>query len=107
MLRRPVPLSPVAALAALAGLVALACSEAHADGASLYAERCASCHGADGQAQTPVGRALSIPAFEGKRYSSESIAKLLAESKSHESLAITLPDAELAALVAHLDTLAD
>ena len=104
MLRRPAPLF---AIAALVGLIVLAGGEARADGASLYAERCASCHGADGKAQTPVGRALSIASFEGKRYSSDSIATLLAESKSHKSLAIALADAELAALVAHLDTLAD
>ncbi len=99
--------SLLVSVSALAGLAGLACNEARADGASLYAERCASCHGVDGKAQTPVGRALSIASFEGKRYSSESIAKLLAESESHKSLAITLADAELAALVAHLDTLAD
>ena len=104
MARRTAPLLSAATFACLASL---ACSEARADGASLYAERCASCHGADGKAQTPVGRALSIPSLEGKRYSSDSIAKLLAESESHKSLAIALADAELAALVAHLDTLAD
>ena len=77
-----------------------------AEGASIYAKRCASCHGEDGTASTPVGRALKIPSFVGSTYTREQISDLLAKSESHASLAIALVDGELASLVAHLNALA-
>ncbi len=81
-------------------------STAAADGPSVYAERCASCHGADGRGQTPVGRALGISSFEGRRFEVESVGKLLRESQSHASVDGDAIESELAALVEALNALA-
>ena len=81
-------------------------STATADGPSVYAERCASCHGADGRGQTPVGRALGIPSFEGQRFDVEGVGTLLRESKSHASVDGEAIESELAALVEAMNALA-
>ena len=81
-------------------------ADGRAESASTYAKRCASCHGEDGTAATPVGRALKIPSFAGSTFTREQIASLLAKSESHSRLGLTLGDAELEALVAHLNALA-
>jgi mono/diheme cytochrome c family protein len=92
-------------LASLTGLALLLGSgDAHAEAAALYSDRCASCHGEDGAATTPVGRALSIPSFAGRQYPREQLVKLFAESESHKRLG-PFSDAELDALVAHLEAL--
>ena len=36
-----------------------------ADGAALFKQNCASCHGATGQADTPASKALKVPALAG------------------------------------------
>ena len=36
-----------------------------ADGAALFKQNCASCHGATGQADTPAGKSLKVPALAG------------------------------------------
>lgn len=36
-----------------------------ADGAAVYKDQCAKCHGADGKSDTSVGKALKIPALAG------------------------------------------
>lgn len=81
-------------------------ADGRAESASIYEKRCASCHGEDGKAATPVGRALKIPSFAGSTFTREQIASLLAKSESHSRLGLTLGDAELEALVAHLNALA-
>jgi mono/diheme cytochrome c family protein len=40
---------------------------AAADGAALYKQHCASCHGETGAADTPVGKALKAPALAGDK----------------------------------------
>ena len=90
---------------AIAGLAA-GVSAAEPDGASTYASRCASCHGGDGKAETPVGRALKIPSFSGKTFMADEVGTLLRESKSHASIDLQLDEAGLAALVATLNALA-
>jgi mono/diheme cytochrome c family protein len=89
----------------LCSLIAPLALEARADGAALYRERCASCHGESGAADTAIGRALSIPSFAGTSWSRDQVRKLLAESASHARVA-PLSEAELDALMGHLETLA-
>ena len=86
--------------------VALSASEGLADGASIYAESCASCHGDDGAATTPVGRALGIPSFKGSTYTRDQIAAILTKSKSHAAIGLELGDADLVSLVAAINELA-
>lgn len=103
-LARPLPLLVTLAVAILA--FAAAVEDARADGAALYRERCASCHGDTGAGDTPVGRALEIRSFAGSSFSREVIQRLLSESKSHQRIT-AFSEAELDALMAHLATLKD
>jgi mono/diheme cytochrome c family protein len=88
------------ALGALAPTTALA-----ADGASIYAEDCASCHGEKGRADTGIGRALQIASFEGKSFTREQLEKLATEDRKHSMLG-DLDAAELDALVEALNAMA-
>jgi len=47
----------ISLMALLAMIIAV---PAFADGAAVYKAKCASCHGADGSGQTPVGKSLKI-----------------------------------------------
>ncbi len=81
-------------------------SFARAEEPSTYATLCASCHGASGRADTPVGRALKIPSFEGARFTRAQIETLLRESQSHSGLAAKLGEGDLDGLVETLNALA-
>ena len=70
-LKRPRPLVLVAI-----AILASNAPPATADGSSIYAEQCASCHGPDGRADTPVGRALGIRSFEGRSFTLDGVEKL-------------------------------
>ena len=83
----------------------LACG-AVADDKAIYAAQCASCHGDDGTAATPVGRALQIPAFKGSSFTRAGLEKLLSEDKNHVGLAAELGEEDLDALVETLNALA-
>ena len=41
-------------------LIAAPAAFAAADGAAIYKAKCASCHGADGSGQTPMGKSLKL-----------------------------------------------
>ena len=68
-----------------------------ADGSALYEASCASCHGKDGSADTPVAKALKVPALTGAS-SAEAIVKHVRESSRHAAVAGKLSDAELEAI---------
>ncbi len=53
-----------------------------ADGAALYASDCASCHGADGKADTPMAAAMNVPAVAG--HDADSIAPYVKASDKHK-----------------------
>lgn len=65
----------LAAFALSLAFAAAAGAEQHAqqgaqgaqEGAQAYEEHCASCHGPDGEAATPVGRAMNVPSFAGSQ----------------------------------------
>ncbi len=80
---------------------------ASADGSTLYASRCASCHGAQGHADTPVARALGIQTFEGRHFTAEELAKILREGGTHASIDWSEIEPDLEALVETLNTLAE
>jgi mono/diheme cytochrome c family protein len=71
-----------------------------ADGAALYASDCASCHGADGKADTPMAAALKVPAIAG--HDADSVAPHVKSSDNHKVAAGKLSDEELAAIGAYL-----
>ena len=78
--------------------IALAGPAAAADGAALYQANCASCHAADGSADTPVGKAMNVPALKPTAMSAEEIAKYVQESDKHKGPAGKLSPDELKAI---------
>lgn len=68
-------------IACLALLLAVASSGAAAepDGAALYQTKCASCHGADGRGNTPVGKALEIRSLLEPRWAAADAATAIAK----------------------------
>ena len=96
-------------LIAVAGTVAMSgifASAVWAEEPSTYATLCASCHGQAGRADSPVGRALKIPSFEGASFTREQLEKVLRESQSHAGLAAKLGEGDLDGLVETLNALA-
>jgi mono/diheme cytochrome c family protein len=71
-----------------------------ADGAALYASDCASCHGADGKADTPMATAMKVPAVAG--HDADSVAPYVKSSDKHKVPAGKLSDEELAAIGTYL-----
>ena len=68
----------VTAILALASAAICASAEQVAD---VYKSKCAACHGPAGDANTPAGKALKVPAFNSDAVAKESDATLLEIAK--------------------------
>ena len=71
-----------------------------ADGAALYAKNCASCHGADGQADTPAAKAMKTPGVAG--YEAAATVEFVKSSAKHKTPAGKLSDEELQAVATYV-----
>ena len=69
-----------------------------ADGAALYKANCASCHGDDGSADTPVARSMNIPPIKGSSLSADAMVEFVQESDKHKTPAGKLSAEDLAAI---------
>jgi mono/diheme cytochrome c family protein len=87
-------------------VVGMLCSSAAiADGGSVYSAQCAKCHGADGQSDTPVGKAMKAKVLAGKTWSQEKLTSVIRENTKHKSISGKVSDDDLAALATFLPTL--
>jgi cytochrome c553 len=81
-----------------------------ADGAALFKQHCASCHGATGKADTPVSKALNVPALAGDAkvagMSDADVIAKIKENPKHASVLKTVTDDDLAALATYVKGLA-
>jgi mono/diheme cytochrome c family protein len=81
-----------------------------ADGAALFKQHCASCHGATGHADTPAGKSLKVPALAGDAKvaamsDADAVAAIKANPK-HAAVLKTVTDDDLAALAGYVKGLA-
>ncbi len=81
-------------------------SPAAADGAGTYSAQCAQCHGADGGADTPVGKAMKATDLRGKTWSQEELTAAIRENSRHNAVSSKISDEDLSALAEFLPTLA-
>ena len=89
--------------------VPLACGATADSSRAVYEANCASCHGADGASDTPVGRAMEISSFVGSGLAEttpEAICEKLEASDKHRSVVKKLDPQALAASCARVKELA-
>lgn len=95
----------ILALAAATTMTALA----QGSGADTYKAKCAMCHGGDGMAATPTGKAMKVPPFNAPEVAKMSDAELMAVTKNGKGKmpAYTgkLTDAQIKDVVAYVRTL--
>ncbi|HEX7139980.1 MAG TPA: cytochrome c [Vicinamibacterales bacterium] len=96
-------------LTALALILALPATAAGTDGAALFKSKCASCHGADGSGQTPVGKSMKIRDLrsdEVQKQTDIELTKVISGGKGKmPPYGKSLSTAEIEALIAHIHTL--
>ncbi len=80
------------------------------DGEALYSEHCATCHGADGRADTPVGKALKVPSLVDPKWNSadatDAVVTAFRANPKHKAVESKLTDDELRAIATHVAKLA-
>jgi len=95
----------------VAGLLIFTPASGFADsGSELYTANCAKCHGADGHADTPVGKAMKVPPLATPKWAADDdtdalIAAFHANPK-HKAVASKVTDDDLRAIAVHVRALA-
>ena len=79
-MKNPV-LRAVLRLVAVAGLLvsSVEARAAAADGAALFAQLCAMCHGADGKAQTPIARKIGVKDLTVSKFTEAEVTQRIRE----------------------------
>lgn len=73
------------------------------DAKTVYGQKCASCHGADGKGQTPMGTKLKAPDLTATKLSEAEIAKVIGEGKKPKMMAYaSLGDAQIQSLAKYV-----
>lgn len=88
----------------LAFIVASAGASYAADGAALWAQHCASCHGKDGAGNTTMGKKLAVKDYTKEQgFSDAEAEKVIKEGKDKmKPFKDKLSDADVKALVAYV-----
>jgi mono/diheme cytochrome c family protein len=81
-----------------------------ADGAAIYKKDCAKCHGETGAADTPVAKAMKVPALKGdanvEKMSAADIAARIAGNAKHPAAIKSLSADDAGAVAAYVKGLA-
>jgi mono/diheme cytochrome c family protein len=81
-----------------------------ADGAALFKQNCASCHGATGHADTPAGKSLKVPPLAGDAkvagMSDADIAAAIKANAKHAAVLKKLKDDDIAAVASYVKGMA-
>lgn len=103
-MNNPVKVSAVILLAASFALPAFA-----QGGADTYKTKCATCHGPDGLAASPAGKAMKVPSFKTPEFVKASDADLIATTKNGKGKMPAyngkLTDAQIKEEIAYIRTL--
>jgi mono/diheme cytochrome c family protein len=93
----------------LAGACAALPLFSQATGADVYKAKCANCHGADGSAATPVGKAMKVLPFKDAAMLKASDAQFITSTKDGKgkmpAYAGKLTDAQIDEVTAYIRTL--
>jgi cytochrome c6 len=93
-------------IALVALMAASTMTTAFAQGADNYKAKCAMCHGADGLASGPAGKAMKVPPFSTSKLSE---AEMIAETKTGKgkmpAFAGKLTDPQIKEVVSYIKTL--
>jgi mono/diheme cytochrome c family protein len=81
-----------------------------ADGAVIYKEQCAKCHGETGKADTPVAQMLKVPSLVGDqdvvKMSAQEAVQAIKSNEKHPPTVKGMSDADLEASAEYAKTLA-
>ena len=99
-----------AAFVGALGLVIVPSLAGATDGAVVYKTQCSKCHGEDGHADTPAGKAMKAPALAGDAkvaaLAPADLVKSVKENKKHAAFIAKVPDADLDAVASFVKGLA-
>ena len=81
-----------------------------ADGAAIFKEQCAKCHGDTGQSDTTIGKAMKVPALAGdaniQKMSEADVAARIKGNAKHQPTIKSLTDDDINAVAAYVKQLA-
>ncbi len=93
-------------LVALMAAATIPTAFAQGSGADDYKSKCAMCHGADGLASGPAGKAMKVPPFNtSKQTPAEMIAETKAGKGKMPAFAGKLTDAQIKDVITYVHTL--
>jgi len=79
-----------------------AAAPAAEDPKAVYEANCVKCHGADGQGQTPAGKANKTPSLVDPKFAADAeLDKKFRENKKHAPVMKKLNDEQIAAALTH------